>query len=499
MMATAKVAKTVLKIPLRIERGPTDILKALASTVKHVPGIPDSWLQDDVYLLPIRPSDRRMYILSKLSGQKTAKYILNKYPELFFRDDSEPKVDAFLPREEFSQDMDLNEEDIKWCIANGDAPNGVIAYESLQEKDIKISDDTLLDFFELLCYANEESLIDLVDYERSRFLPDSEERLVKQTWKTNGLASKIFSQIKVDFNPPRVYSAMIAGLCKYNEHSTAKEIFEEFRDTHPDKGLSTIAYSGLLDSIRRVYSSVSTAHQAVDEIVRHMESNLVKPDLLVFNSILKTYRSFNVDDSTAQKTLSLLNDMRTLDIEPSLFTYANFIAILFRYKNGRIYGDLVDDVLSEIESSDSILQIKDERDATFLSSVMTSFVLVINNLKLAKRLHKIYLRQPNLFVDHRSKTRYLNTFFKLMITTDSLENSLKFYKDYVPSTFMPSPDTFEALAETLDLYQAPEEVVKAIGQDIINFRVYDKIKNDAIFRKDQSYIDAVEKALEKNN
>lgn len=497
-MAATKVAKTFLKIPLRIERGPTDILKALASTVKHIPGIPDPWLQDDVYLLPVRPNDRRIFILSKLNGQKTAKYILNKNPELFFRDDSEPKVDAFLPSEEFNQNMDLNEEDIKWCIENSDAPNGIIAYKSLQEKGVKISDDTLLDFFELLCYTNEESLIDIIDYERSRFLPDSEETLVKQTWKTNGLASKIFNQIKAELDPSRVYSAMIAGLCKYNEHNTAKELFEEFKDSHPDKGLSTTAYSGLLDSIRRVYSSVSTAHQALDDIVSHMENNLVKPDLLVFNSILKTYRSFNVDDRTAQKTLSLLNDMKALNIEPSLFTYANFIGVVCRYKNGRVYGDLVDDVFSEIESSDSVLEIKDERDATFLSTVMNTFVLNMNNLKLAKRLHKIYLKQPNLFANHRSKTRYLNTYFKLMVTTDSLENSLKFYKDYVPSAFMPTPDTYEALAEALDLYQAPEDVTRAIGRDIIEFRMFDKIKNDAIFRRDRSYVDAMEKASDRS-
>lgn len=497
-MATAKVARTVLKIPSRIERGPTDILKALASTVKHVPGIPEISLQDDPYLLPIRPNDRRLYLLSKLNGIKTAKYILNKNPELFFRDDAEPKVDAFLPREEFNPDMDLGEDDIIWCIENNDAPNGVIAYKSLLEKGITINDDTLLKFFELLCYTNEEGLIDLIDYERTRFLPDSEENLVKQTWKNTGLASKIFNQIKVDLDPPRVYSAMIAGLSKYNEHNTAKEIFEEYRESHPDKGLYTMAYSGLLDSIRRAYSSVSTAYQALDEIVGHMERNLVKPDLLVFNSIMKTYRSFNVDDNTVQKALCLLNDMKTLNIEPSLFTYANFINILFRYKGGRVYGDLVDTILAEIESSDSILQIKDERDPAFLQTSMNVFVMYANSLKLAKRLHKIYLKEPNLFPNHRAKIRYLNTYFKLMVTTDSIENSLKFYRDYVPSAFLPSPDTYEALAEALDLYQVSEDIIKSIGKDIIEFKLFDKIKNDAVFRKDESYVEAIEKAFDRS-
>lgn len=491
-MSTARAAKTVLRIPKRIERGPTDILKALASTIKHIPNKPEQSFQDDPYLIPARPADRRLFMLAKLNGQKTAKFILNKNPELFFRDDAEPKVDAFLPREEFNSEMEFAEEDIKWCIENNDAVNGVIAYNSLVEKSVKLSDETLLSFLELLCYTNEENLLDLIDLERTRFLPNSEETLVKQTWKNSGLASKIFNQIKTDLNPPRVYSAMIAGLSKYNEHSAAQQIFEEFKDNYPDEGLYTEAYSGILNSIRRLYSSVSTAHEAIDEVVKHMERNLVAPNLHVFNSILKAYRSFNVDDATVQKVLTIMNDMKSLDIQPSLFTYANLIVTICRLRGNRVYGELVHVILQEIENSDQILNIRDERDVEFLSTIMNTFTNNLNNLKFANKLHKIYLKQPNLFANHKAKTNYLNNYFKLMITTDTLENTLEFYREYVPLNFMPAPDSYEALAEALDLYQAPEDVIKSIGQDIIEFRLYDRIKNDAIFRKDPNYVTTIE-------
>lgn len=94
-----------IKIPIRIERGPTDILKALASTVISEPEQPFNDIQDDAYLAPRRPYETRLFITAKLSGVKTAQFIFRKYPELFFRDDAEPKVEAFsVPTEEQTEE-----------------------------------------------------------------------------------------------------------------------------------------------------------------------------------------------------------------------------------------------------------------------------------------------------------------------------------------------------------------------------------------------------------
>lgn len=486
-MSAARLAKAAIKIPMRIERGPTDILRALAATVKHIPGQPEAFLQDDPYLLPEKYNDKRSFLAAKLSGKKTAKYILNKHPQYFYRDDAEPKVEAFHPPEEFRPDMELTEADIVWCLEHNDCPNALIAYNAMTEKGVEPSNETLLQFFEMLCYTNEESLKDFFEYETSRLITNSEAHLVNMTWKTNGLAEKIFNKIKDNTDPPRVYSAMIAGLCKFNEFATANQIFEDFSVNNPKVGLYQSAYDGLLNGVPRLNSSVATVHKAVAKIVEHMENNLVKPSLQSFNSILNAYSRVDIDQGTCVKSLRLINDMKALNILPSLATYAYLTRIIAGYKRGIEYGYLVAEMIAHIESEAEFLIVKDDRDANFLQTIMYVIAFRLHNLQLAKRLHRIYLKNPNLFSDHKIRVSYLNAYFKLMITTDSLENVLDFYNDYVPLHFQPQPDTYEALGDILELYEADEKIIKKIGEDIIKFRLNDFVKKDAVFCKDPDY------------
>lgn len=487
-MSASRLVQSAIKIPKRIERGPTDVLKALASTVKYLPKEPESMVIDDPFLLPTRPGQRRLFLLSRLNGVKTAQFILNKHPELFFRDDAEPKVEAFVPKEEFSSDMEFTVDDLAWCIDNKDPRNGVIAYKSLTEKDIKIDDEMLLNFFEMICYTNEEDLYDCIEREKLKFLPDSEKNLANFTWKTTGLAQKIFSQIKVDLDPPRVYSAMIAGLTRYNEHRQASQVFEDFRENHPEKGLFLVAYDSLLRSVTRLQSSQESATRAVEEIVKHMEQNQVMPDLKIFNSLLYIQKSFNCDETTCQEAFKLVNDMHSLGIEPSLATYSNLTAIVCRFKRGRSYGNIVKDILLTLQQCN--IELRDDRDVEFFTNTMYFISTHLNNVSLANSLYKLYLKHPDLFSSNNHRVKFLNNYFKLLVTADSLENSMAFYESNVPHNFVPDADSYEAFGEALDLFGAAEDVVKKIGMDIIAARLSQQVRNDAIFRRDQEYVDA---------
>lgn len=453
-MSAIRVAKAAIKIPKRVERGPTDILRALASTVKHVPTEPDQLLQDDPYLLPIRPSQRNVFSLSRLSGRNAAKFILNKHPELFFRDDSEPKVRSFLPPEEYRDDMDLDEADLKWCIDNNDAVNGVIAYNCLANKKVKLGDEMLLQFFELLCYTNEEKMLDQLDTERHYLMRDSDRQFADHTWKDTGIVTKIFDQIKNDLDSSRVYSAMIAGLSKFNEHAKARQVYEEFKEAHPDIGLCQEAYDGLLNSVPNLNSSIESSHKAVEEIVQHMEIHSVTPSLRVFNSTLNTYKRFFCDDETLKRSLCLLNDMKSLNIEPSLFTYSSIFGILARNRNNKYSREMIGDLLDCIYNNDRIIfELGDERDYEFLSASMRIFSNQLYNLNYANKLHKIFLKRPTLFQHVAQKSVYFNNYFRLIVTSGRLDSIIDFYNDYAPMNFRPSNDNYEALNEVLDLYR----------------------------------------------
>lgn len=489
IMSASRLASTAIKIPKRIERGPTDILKALASTVKHVPKEPDQLLQDDPFLLPVRPIDRNFYAMSRLSGKATAKFILNKRPEMFYRDDSEPKVRSFLPPEEFREDMVFDEGDLKWCIDNNDPINAIIAYQTLDKAGVQFGRETLLDLFEMICYSNEEKLNDLLSLRQDYFSSNSESQLVKHTWNKNGLASKIFNQLKEDPEAPRIYSTMIAGLSKYNEHVTANQIFEDFREFHPDKGLYACAYDGLIRSIPNLCSSLETAQEALLNVVKHMEQHLVKPDLLVFNSILSVYNRFTVDDAKIREALKLINDMRALGIEPSLFSYQCIFSLIGKSRSRGSYLNMIGGVLDYIHFDDDLMTVKDSRDTQFLQQAMRTVVYQLNSLPLAKKVHRIYMKIPNMFEFNSRKQGYLDTYFRLIVTTMSMDEIWKFYTTYVPSNFRPSAETYDALVETLDLYQADGSIIKRVGSDIVEFRMAEKIKDDTIFKKDPDYIE----------
>lgn len=474
-MSASRLIKTAIKIPTRIERSPTDLLKALSSTVKHVPGQPKFSHPDDPYLLPARPTEEKLFTLSRLSGIKTAQFIFNKHPELFLSDDSEPKVESFTAPEEFRPNMNFTEDDIIWCLKNNDSINGIIAYKALQERKVKIKDETLLQFYELMCYSNEEKLMDLIDLDRARFA--SARELVDMTWKKDGIASKIFNDIKDDIDPSRVYSAMICGLLKYNERNAAMQVFDDFKSNHPEKALYTDAYSDLIRAVHILHSSVTTAHKALDEIVEHMRQKSVLPNLKVFNSILDLYARFNVDDEILEKALQNLNDMKSLEIDISFATVSSIIKILARHKNGLPHQDLIVQILNDAKNSDRVLEVRDSLDLYCMRLIMKIATNQFTNVKMANYVHQIYLKNPSLLRGTEHKRGYFDDYFKLIITTESLENIMEFYETYTMYDFEPSPETYDALFEAIDMYDASPEIRKRIKNDVKRFDSIRRMRN----------------------
>lgn len=492
-MNVSRLAKATIKIPKRIERGPTDILKALVSTVKYVPSEPNRDLHDDPYLLPIARMDRLTFPLAKLSGISTAKFLLNKHPELFFRDDAEPKIRAFYPSEEFREDMEFNVDDLKWCIENHDPVNAIIAYNGLVNRDkVQLDTELLLQFFELICYTNEETPLGMIEHQKSYFT--SRNDLEETPWRKTGLASKIFNQIKENIEPSRVYSAMISGLSKHNEFEAAHEIFKEFVEFHPSDGLNINAYEYLLHDVGRHRSSKDLAVKTINEVVQHMENYQVKPSLEIFNSILQTYRGFSCDTADAEYSHQLVTDMIALDIRPSPFTYACLIQIIQKSRGSSKFRPLIEKILDHMMSEDDAVTIRDERDTTSLAIFMRIFASYMHDTKLASIAFKLHSKCPELVDNAAARSGFFDRYFELLLATEKLDNITQFYLSHVPLQFVPSENNYAAFAEVLDLYQASEDIIDKVGQDIINFKI--NSINDAIFRKNPKYVEAAEKAMQ---
>ena len=93
-------------IPARVERGPTEILEALAGTVGKDYSAPHYRYHDDPWLIPYKLGNKRDYTLAKESGKNAAKFIMNQHPDLFEhnRIEADPPATAFQPRVRYNRD-----------------------------------------------------------------------------------------------------------------------------------------------------------------------------------------------------------------------------------------------------------------------------------------------------------------------------------------------------------------------------------------------------------
>lgn len=72
-----------IEIPNRVQRSPTDILNALASTVGRDPTAPHYKYHDDPYLIPMSNVGKRTFAMAQEAGRKAAKFIREEHRDVF--------------------------------------------------------------------------------------------------------------------------------------------------------------------------------------------------------------------------------------------------------------------------------------------------------------------------------------------------------------------------------------------------------------------------------
>lgn len=81
--ATTIAVSDKIKIPKRINRGPTDLLYSLSRTIGRDPTAKGYKFHDDPFLLPKSYADREIFGLAQESGKRTAQWIRNEHASLF--------------------------------------------------------------------------------------------------------------------------------------------------------------------------------------------------------------------------------------------------------------------------------------------------------------------------------------------------------------------------------------------------------------------------------
>ncbi|KAF2904262.1 hypothetical protein ILUMI_01910, partial [Ignelater luminosus] len=148
--------KEEIVIPKRIPRSPTDILRALESTIKRDPTAAHYKYHDDPFLTPMSNLAKRTFAMAQEAGRKAAHWVRQENAELFQHQEADPMIKAFIPRVVYNENSEVTEEDLKSAIKNSFVTDAALIYKLLKDKGITIPAETQESLLELLCYHNHE-------------------------------------------------------------------------------------------------------------------------------------------------------------------------------------------------------------------------------------------------------------------------------------------------------------------------------------------------------
>ena len=155
--------------PQRIPRSPTAILDSLNSCVQTDGNNPAYLYMDDPFLIPTSAYEKRQFALSKSSGKKAARWIIDRHPFAFFHDVAVPSIPSYFPTPAFNErELIEPDESTLYKLMNW---NKVIKahemYKKCLEEQITLSEACKYALFDLLCIHNSENPMDTLAAEEN--------------------------------------------------------------------------------------------------------------------------------------------------------------------------------------------------------------------------------------------------------------------------------------------------------------------------------------------
>jgi pentatricopeptide repeat domain-containing protein 3 len=152
------------KFPQRIHRSPTAILESLNSCVQTDGGNPAYMFMDDPFLIPTSGHEKRQLALSKASGKKAARWIIDRYPFAFFHDVAVPSIPSYFPNYKFDEKEFIEpDETTLYKLMNW---NQIIKayeiYKQCLDNKVNLSHTCIYALFDLLCIYNSENPLDIL-------------------------------------------------------------------------------------------------------------------------------------------------------------------------------------------------------------------------------------------------------------------------------------------------------------------------------------------------
>lgn len=451
---------TVPLVPNRVERGPTDILRALADTVGQDFTGPHYRYHDDPWLIPYRNTQKKDYSLSKEAGRKAARYVLDKHPDLFEhnRISAEPPITAFQPRAAYNRD-NVTLELLDNLVNSFQVSDSVQVFKLLEEKGKVVPVELKRNLLELVAFYNEEDAEE-DGSETQGMLSHTIQGNSK--WKVGGLADQLYSS--GGQSTPQDRLAMLVGLARYDKHRAAQMLAECRANKDP---LTVEGYNAAVVALAS--DGVEKLMIEVKDILTEMKEHEVAPNTDTLINILSRLAGLSRSQEYRQccnHGLSVLAEFKVLGVVMSLGVYKSLLELFSDRKNVKESGKILVDIMQELEGREMWPPVSKE-DIYFLPRAM-SVANQMHNVQLGWKINEFLLtgRNINLLSNMQQENTYYQNFLTVVLNNDSLDTAMALYNQITPHLWAPSTMFYKSLLGSLHSGGAMQHISK-VFDDIV--------------------------------
>ncbi|CAL1543287.1 unnamed protein product [Lymnaea stagnalis] len=446
----------VINIPDKIERSPTAILSALASTVRNDLNQPMYLSIDDPYLYLNNDRAKKFAMASMDSGRNAAKLMLSEYKEYMTQMWEEPLPEVWRDINKGYVHKDASEAALLERISKRHVTEAIQVYTAMKAKEPPLSQEAQEKLLELLTVFNcedPETQSELHLFIEPPMLT-THSPFPLSTWKKGNMAEQVFNSLPE--KTCKAYCYMLRGMAKHYDKESALNLYNEMKAAKMTADVYT--FNLLLKVSSLDAQSVDEIRLSIESLLKDMSAGNVRPNVETFNSILCNCRRVSRWTGSKMFALAVLSEMKACDIEPNLATY-NDVLNIFYYSKSRDSSpqpkspDLFENILEAIENKEFIAV--SEGDYTFFRSAMRVVVNSFPDSKYALRLHKVLQHGKNSdLLGHRQlQYGYYNDLFNIIVQLEHTDVVMELYQQVVPYIFLPSSEIYHLIFENISLHE----------------------------------------------
>ena len=135
-------------------------------------------------MIPVSNIGKRSFALSQESGKKAAQWVKKQHPELFQHREADPVIETFFGENAINESTEVTEDLLLKTVDDRRVSDAVFVFNAMAEKNLPISSETKIRFFELICFYNGEDTIPDEHIEERWFQNSSKNTdHLKKAWK----------------------------------------------------------------------------------------------------------------------------------------------------------------------------------------------------------------------------------------------------------------------------------------------------------------------------